>query len=496
VTDSTPTVAVIGGGITGLSAAWELVNRTPPAARVVVVEEDSRLGGKLRTGQIGATAVDFGPDAFVARREEATGLCAELGLQPQLVHPATDRAYVWARGGLRPLPGGLVLGVPTRIGPLAASGICSPLGLARAGLDLLRPGPRRQWPSDRRRGPSGPDEAVGALVRNGLGDEIHDRLADPLIGGINAGPVDSMSAAVVFPQLLEASHLGGSLMRALRATASAAAPVRQPGAPVFAAVRGGMSTLVDALASALRERQVELRVSTRVEKLEPVGAAGSPRWSLWAGAREIQADGIVITAPAPESSRLLDPLDSRLARLLGGIEYSSVAIVTFEFPYDATRALPEGTGFLVPVTEGRLVTACTWLSSKWPQLRSSGHVLLRASTGRFGDDRHSRMSDEELSSRLLDELGDMLELHAAPTQVVVSRWPRAFPQYAVEHRSRVDEIEGRTAMLPSMTLGGAWSGGVGIPACIASGRSAARLVLERTARDGLSCADPAPTHGG
>jgi len=481
------TVAVVGGGIAGLSAAWELIS-TAPGTHVVVLESSDRLGGKLRTGTVGGRAVDLGPDAFLARRPEAVTLCREVGLEDELISPGSRIAYVWARHRLRRLPAGLALGVPTRLGPLARSGIVSPLGVGRAAVDLLG------WPARRDAGPHlrTPDRTVAEITRRRLGKEVTARLVDPLIGGIHAGDTAQMSAAAVFPALLDAADRGGSLMRALRAAPPAAVPataghstaqVAEP--PVFHTVRGGLSRLVDALAQALASRRVDVRLDTRVDRVvlhttgvdDTMSPRSGKRWSLHGTWGTVEADAVVIATPAPAAAALLDPVDHALSMLVGAIDYADVTLVTLQMPAAAVGHTLDGTGFLVPAEARRLITACTWLSSKWPELHRPGDVLLRASTGRFGDDRPAQMSDDELVRRVLDDLGPMLGLRSGPTEAVVTRWSGAFPQYALGHIQRVSSIEDAMANLPGVALAGAAFHGVGIPACIASGRNAARQVL-------------------
>ncbi len=458
-------VAVIGGGIAGLAAAWEL--SLSAEVRVVVLEAAERLGGKVMTDEFGGRRVDVGPDAFVARRPEAVGLCFELGLAQELVAPSSGRAYIWRRNRLRSLPDGLVLGVPTRIGPLASSGICSLKGLRRPAIDLIAPA------LVHRRNGTSVDDSIGEIVRARLGHEVHDLLADPLIGGINAGSIDTMSAAAVFPQLLNASRSMGSLMRSLRQT-------RSGEGPVFLGFRQGMWRLVERLAEALRERGTEIRTRVAVERIERTNPTGVGGWKL-SGSYEnetIEADGVVLALGAQGASSLLGPHDRELSALLGSIPSSSVTLVTLRFPPAAVGRALDGSGFLIPVVEGRLVTACTWLSSKWAHLGESGDILLRASTGRYGDERAASMSDEELVEACIGELSQMLGLRGDPLDAMVTRWPEAFPQYLVGHPSRVREIESRTARLRSVAVAGAPMEGVGLPACIGSGRKAARALLE------------------
>ncbi len=483
------TVAVIGGGIAGLSAAWELSGE--PETRVVVLESEPGFGGKLKTVAFGGQDVDVGPDAFLVRRPEAVALCDELGLTADLVAPGQRRAYVWSRGRLRPLPAGLALGVPTRLGPLVRSGICSPAGLVGPALDLLRPS-FRSSPDDPGKTGSAVDRAVGPVVRRRLGAEVTDLLAGPLIGGIHAGDVETMSAAAVFPALLAADGRPGSLMRALRATTprpGAVGPVSGvtggggadvAGTPVFLAPRRGMGRLVSALTGALERRGVELRAATPVREL--ARTADGRRWRIRTGETEWDVDGVVVAVPTPGAADLVEGHDGSLAGALRAITYSSVALVTLRFDARAVGRALDGSGFLVPrrgrgAGPGPLLTACTWLSAKWPELKQPGQVLLRVSVGRDGDDRHETFDDDALITRCRAELGPMMGGLGPPAEALVTRWPLAFPQYAVGHIERVAEIEAAAGRLGSLALAGAALHGVGIPACIGSGRRAARSVL-------------------
>lgn len=472
-------MAVIGGGIAGLAAAWELSGEggektASGTIKVVVFESGSSFGGKLKTAPFGGREVDLGPDAFVARRPEALALCRELGLEGELVAPGTRRAYVWARGRLRPLPAGLALGVPTRFGPLARSGICSPAGLLGPALDLLRPSPR---PGASGAGTSTEsDRAVGQIVRRRLGSEVTAMLAGPLIGGIHAGSVDALSAAAVFPALLEADRQSGSLMKALRATLPGPTAGASDG-PVFLSPRGGMGRLVETLTGALAERGVDLHRQTAVLGL----ARDDGRWTIGTEGAEFGTDGVVVALPTPAAAGLLEGHVPSLGSSLRSISYSSVALLTFRFERKAVRRALDGSGFLVPRGAGGdddpLLTACTWLSAKWPELDRGDDVLLRVSVGRAGDSRHEDLDDDELIGRCLAELGPMMGGLGSPTDSLVTRWPLAFPQYAVGHLALVRAIEADAATLPGLALAGAALHGVGIPACIGSGRRAARTVL-------------------
>ncbi|MGP0029582.1 MAG: protoporphyrinogen oxidase [Acidimicrobiales bacterium] len=470
-------VVVVGGGIAGLAAAWELTGGAggpgPDTPAVTLLEASARLGGALHGEPFGGRTVDLGPDGFLGRRPEALALCHELGLDEALVPVGGRGAGVWARGRIRPLPDHLALGIPTRFWPVARSGIVGlrgQLGLAR---DALLPRPDL-------RGPIG-DRSVGPLVARKLGQRVVDRLVDPLIGGIHAGSVDDMSTAATFPPLLAAAQSRGSLMRALRPEV----PAPDPEAPaLFWAVRGGMSSLVERLAARLGARGAAVHCGHPVDALERRGGA----WSVRCAGETIEADAVVVAVPAPAAGRLLRPHDEEVGGLLGGIDYASVTTVTLRVAEDAVANPMIGTGFLVPRRsppaggEAWAVTACTHLSQKWPHLRRPGEHLLRASVGRFGDDRADGWSDGEVIERVRGELGLLMGLEGEPSEARVTRWPLAFPQYRVHHLVRTTGIETGVARLGGVAVAGAAYRGVGVPACIASGRAAARAVWPAPAR--------------
>jgi protoporphyrinogen/coproporphyrinogen III oxidase len=441
-------VAVVGGGIAGLAAAHELVQL---GEEVVLLEASDRLGGKIRTTPFAGRLLDEGPDAFLARVPWAVELAKELGLADDLVSPAKGSALVWAKGKLRPIPEGVVLGVPTGIPALARSGLVSPLGLARAGLDLVLP---------RRRGAGGGDRSVGELIRSRMGGEILELLVDPLLGGINAGDADRLSVAASAPQLADAAARHRSLILGLRG-----APKPAPG-PVFYAHPQGMERLVDALVARLAGH-ADVRLGTPVERLEAVGDGG---YRLEPA--DVEADAVVVTTPAFAAADLLAEAAPEGATALRAIDYSSVVLVSLALP-----SVPDldASGYLVPKREGRLTTAVSWSSSKWAHLGGDDRAVVRISAGRYGDERAVQMDDDAVVAALLAELREATGVRAEPSEVRVSRWPRAFPQYTPGHLDRVQEIERSvTNALPGVHLAGAAYRGVGIPACIRQGREAAR----------------------
>ncbi len=489
-----PVIAVVGAGIAGLAAAWELATADlPPGSRpptVLVLEADDRVGGKLAAAEFAGRTVDLAADAFLGRRPEATELCEELGIADELVPVGASGASILARGRLRPMPTDLALGVPTRWWPLARSGLLNPAESVRAAKDLVKP----HLASKRIMG----DRAVADIVGDRLGRPVVDRLVDPLIGGINAGGVDHLSAAATFPALIAASLQPGSLMRALRRL-----PRPDAEAPVFWSLLEGTASLVDRLVDRLVDSEspgeVSIRTGVSVDAIDPhPDSAGSPRrWGLTlrgsgsssvtggVGA-DLVVDGIVLAVPAPRAAVLLAPVAPVVAGILSTVEYASVAVVTMAIPADAIGGSLDGTGFLVPRTSlvnGRrvLMTGCTYLSRKWPHLATPGRELIRVSVGRDGDERYQDLDDDEIAAAAFSELAGVLDIAGDPTDARVTRWEGAFPQYRVGHLIRVAKIEEGVADLPGLAVAGAAYRGVGIPACIGSGRNAARAVLSSLA---------------
>jgi oxygen-dependent protoporphyrinogen oxidase len=434
-------IAVVGGGITGLAAAYELRAQAPDA-EIVVFEATDQLGGKVATTTFAGRAIDEGADAFLARVPWGLALCRELGIDTQLVSPAQQSAYVWFDGALRRLPAGLVLGVPTDLDAVAASGIVTEPIVVRPAAAPLEPGT---------------DVAVGELVRAQLGDAVFERLVDPLLGGINAGDGDRLSLRAAAPQLASAAEADRDLVAALRTQPPAAA------GPVFYAPVGGMGAIVDALVDAITTAGVELKRGSRVDDLDA-----------------LDADLILVTVPAYRAAELVRPAAPAAADLLDGIAYASVALVTLAYPNTSVARPLDASGFLVPRTEGLLMTASSWSSSKWAHLVDDESTIVRVSTGRFGDERCGSLDDDALVRALVDEVAATTAIDGEPIDVMVRRWPQSFPQYEPGHLDRVAAIErALAAALPGVVLTGAALRGIGVPACIRQGRDAARELLAR-----------------
>ncbi|MDE3202742.1 MAG: protoporphyrinogen oxidase [Acidobacteriota bacterium] len=467
------TYAVIGGGVAGLAAAWELARAGHPAH----VYEPGRIGGKIRTSPFAGRPVDEGPDAFLVRTPDATDLCSEIGLG-DLVAPSAGRTLLWTRGRLRRLPDGLVLGVPGRLGPVIRSGLLGPGGLARAALDLVLP------PSH----PAG-DVSVGDLVTGRFGRQVATRLVEPLLGGIHAASLDELSAELTAPHLLAAARRHRSLLLGLR---TQTAPVGTQSGPIFLTPAGGTGRLVEELEKALRAASTVFHAEPVEAVRAGAGQAGEAGPTVGPGGGNATVsvttpsgsrdyEGVVLAVPAPVASRLLGPA---APAGLGSIRFTSVALLTVSIPASQWSPPAGYNGFLVPHDEHRLMTACSFFTNKWPAAGvDAGHHIVRVSAGHSRDGRVDRLDDAELTASLIAELSRAVGSPLQPAESRLSRWPDAFPLYQVGHGSVVEGIErALAAWSPRVAVAGASYRGAGIPACIKSGRSAARTVLAAGAR--------------
>ena len=444
-------ILVVGGGITGLSAAVSLLDE--PDVTVELWEASERVGGKIATSPFAGLAhVDEGPDAYLARVPSAVAFAARVGVT-DLTSPTAASATVW-HDGLHPIPGGIVLGMPAAIRPFATTSLLSWRGKVRAALEPLLP--RRDH-----------GDSLGALTRHRFGDEVHERLVDALVGSIYATDTDRSSLAAV-PQLagLAARHrsllLGGRSARAAAPTADG---------PIFAAPRAGMAALASAAADDVRRRGGEIHTSRTASTL----AARDDGWSV----DDEPFDAVVIASPAASAARLLDVAAPHAAARLRTVEFADVIMVRLAIPNGDWPARLHGrSGYLVPKPDQRVVTAASFGSQKWDHWRPTGGAqILRVSLGRDGLPV-GHLDDDAVIRHTIDDLDRHLGLDLQPDEVSVTRWHDAFPQYRPHHHERVAAVE---AALPAgLVIAGASYRGIGIPACIADGERAARLVKVST----------------
>lgn len=459
-------VVVVGGGISGLTAAHRLAGA---GVRVTLLESSGRLGGKLHADEIAGVPVDIGAESMLARRPEGVALAREVGLGDDLLVPSTARAALWTRGRLRPLPRGHLMGVPGDLGPLSASGVLSPAGLARLPLDHVLP-----------RTKVGDDVAIGEYVAARLGREVVDRLVEPLLGGVYAGNAYRISMRAAVPQLFRAVRGRRSLIEGVRgALRGSAVASPAPAAPVFMGVRGGVGRLPLAVARACRAAGADIRTGTRVSALR----RAADGWSLVVhgpdGETRMAADAVVLAVPAPAAARLLDAESPAAAAELATVEYAGMALVTMAYRRRDLHGLPDASGFLVPPVDGRTIKASTFSSRKWGWVDEADRdtFVLRTSIGRHGDTADLAWDDAELVRLSREDLTAAVGITAAPIAARVTRWDGGLPQYPVGHVDRVARIREHVAKLPGLAMCGAFHDGVGIPACVAAAGRAADAIL-------------------
>jgi oxygen-dependent protoporphyrinogen oxidase len=495
-------VVVVGGGLAGLVAAYRLSQGpadlpgtdgarashdggiAPPV--VTLIEAGTRLGGVIDAVEVDGPPVEAGPDSFVVRKPEAVELCRELGLGSQLIQPGATGAFVIARGKLLPYPPDSAFGVPSDAESILRWPGLSARGRLRAVTDLWRPA----------RPPEG-DESIGSLLTRRLGDECARVLVGPLLAGINSGDPDRLSVRSTFPELADWERLYGSLIRGSRAARRArtrlvartdgdGGETRAPGQAeatptgLFSSLEGGLSTLVDALHQAIGDERI--RLSTAASSVELDRHAGKWRIGLRGSAETIDADGMVLATPAFVSADLLRARAADMAADLDAILYGSTAVVALAYPPGTGDTLPGGSGFIVPpgaVMGGRSlsITACTWVSRKWPDARYGDRAVVRAFVGRAGDEAILEGTDPELVATVVHDLDAVVPLGAAPEAAAMARWPRSMPQYEVGHAERLRRIVARVESLPGLALAGSAYGGVGIADVVRGAGEAAERVF-------------------
>jgi oxygen-dependent protoporphyrinogen oxidase len=513
-------VAVVGGGISGLAAAWFLRQALGPSAEIVVLEKQPVVGGHLRVSDVAGLPVDEGAESLLARRPEAVDLARAVGLADDVVHPGAGvGAGLWSRGSIVPLPAGTVMGVPAD--PARLAGLLTPSEVVAAlSLD-----------ADEGAGlPVVGDVAIGRLVRSRYGDAVADRLVEPLLGGVYAGRADELSLDATVPALGAAVRTARTLREAVAAVTSGGAggagsatpassgdtaarapsgsaepsgsaasggalgvplPVRVGGPPygrapttaaqttaaqpVFAGLTGGVGRLPAAVAAA---SGADVRTGVTVRSIERTADG----WRLVMGPvpapSTLEVDAVVVATPAAAAARLLAPVVPAAAAELGGVEAASMAIVTLALPADGFPLPPSSSGFLVPPVDGRTIKAVTYSSVKWPWLggRAGDLVLLRASLGRHGEAQDLQRDDAELVAAALADVRAATGYAGAVVDSRVTRWGGALPQYAVGHLDRVARVRAAVDAVPGLAVCGAVYDGVGVAACVGAARAAAGRV--------------------
>ena len=443
-------VAIVGAGISGLAAAYELQRR---GVAVQVLEAGDRAGGVITTERFDGWVIDGGPDSLLVQKPGAVALCRELGLGDRLISTLTPRtAYVVRDGRLHPLVEGSFLGFPLSAAALARASLFTLAGRLRMACEILIP-----------RRPGESDESIASFVRRRFGSEAADYLADPLLAGIHAGDAERLSVRALFPRLVDAEQRNGSVLRAFRALHMKTTP---QGA--FVSLPGGIQELVDTLVARLSPGTV--RLSTRVTDLRRAGG-----YVLETTAGPISARSVILSVPAYAAGALLRGIDTSLASLCEATPYASTATVAFGFRREQVGHPMNGTGFVVPRVEHSALLAGTWVTSKWPGRAPEGHVLLRAFLGGGRDPHRLERTDEQLVEDARQEMSELLQINGPPLFSRLTRWTRQSPQYEVGHLQRLARIDQRLAGIPGLFTAGSGFRAIGIPDCITDGRETAAL---------------------
>jgi protoporphyrinogen/coproporphyrinogen III oxidase len=475
-----PHVVVIGGGIAGLAAAFYLKDQP---ARVTVLEGAGRIGGKLAASDVAGVAMDEGAEALLARRPEGIELITAAGLGDELVPAGVTSSAIYTRGAMRPLPRRQFMGVPADLDELAATGVISPEGIARARAEQVRPA-------------GADDVSVTEYVGSRLGPEIVDRLVDPLLGGVYAGRSEDLSFAATLAPLAAAARGHAALTEAVTSLlppqpadpqsdnskkpearaggTGGPAPGDGKPAPVFVTLTTGLGALPEALGKA---SGADVRTGAMARELNrtetgwrlTLGSAADPEY--------LDADAVIIAVPAAPAARLLRDAAVEASAQLAGIPYASMAIVTLAFPaaalFQGQRPAQQRSGYLVPAVDGGTVKAATFSTVKWPHLAAQAPVhVVRCSIGRSGDVAVLQRDDGDLAALAAAELADAIGVTATPVAYRVTRWGGGLPQYNVGHLDRVARIRAAVAEQPGLAVAGAAFDGIGIPACIATAKSA------------------------
>ncbi len=451
-------IIIVGAGITGLSAGFELAKRGLPFR---IIEAAGRPGGLIRTEEAGGFTIEAGPDSMLAQKPAALELCESLGLTSRLISTSPPRtAFVLKRGQLHRLPLLAVLGIPTTLAGIASYGLLSLPARARLAVEAAIP-----------RGGHA-DESVGSFFRRRFGKDTVGLIAEPLLGGIHAGNIESLSMRSLFPRFLDAEARTGSVLKSFRA-----APSGQSTQGLFRSLAGGMSELVNALERRLPADAIHY--SSPVLEISKSEAADSPRWTVRTDAEELQADCVILAVPAHAASPLLRGIDAAAAAWCAEVPYVSTVSVALGWPHAAIAHPLRGSGFVVARRYNSLrITACTWVSSKWAGRAPAGFVLLRAFLGGAHDADAVDLSDDRLVEIAVKDLSPILGIGGAPALSRVTRWRRAGAQHNVGQIQRVAAIEGRLAAHPGILVAGSGFKAVGIPDCVADAREAAVRAAE------------------
>jgi protoporphyrinogen/coproporphyrinogen III oxidase len=458
-------IAIVGGGISGLSAAFAIEQQRRRASAQVeytLFEASPELGGVLKTEQVDGCQVEAGPDSFLTEKPWASDLCVELGLGDQLIgsNDADRKTYILVDGKLVVLPDGLMFMVPTKILPTVFSSLFSVSTKLRMAREWFHPPGRADE-----------DESVAALVERHYGPEMVDRLADPLLSGVYGGEAAHLSVRAVLPRFADMEAKYGSLGRAMLAARAKMAGGNSPARPLFTSLKNGMQQMVDSVKGRLTASFV--RTNVKVDAVHSI----SDGWLVSTGGRSDQYDGVILATPAHVTSTLLQAASPQLASELSGIAYTSSITVNLGYDRRVRDALPPGFGFLIPRSEGWRMLACTFVHNKFPHRAPEDRALLRCFIGGSRNEQMLNASSADIVKIVQEELGAILGISAEPIFSRVYRWKSAMAQYGVGHLERLDRIERLRQQLPGLYFAGNAYRGIGVPDCVRSGGEAAAIAL-------------------
>lgn len=456
----TQKIAVIGGGISGLAAAYALARQN--TVHVTLLEATNRLGGVLHTEVIDGWVIEHGPESFLSAKPRGTGLATELGLASrfQTTDPRNRGSLIMKDGELHPMPEGLTGLIPSQMGPMARTKLVSPLGKLRMGMDYLIPAKKDDA-----------DESLGQFIRRRLGNDVFEHLIEPLMAGIYSGNGDELSLAATFPQLRAAERDHGGLIKGVLAQKKAhqARPIGHQQKAGFLSFKNGIQEIVDALHEAILENDGEILLNTPVRSLS---RQADNRFEIGSSAGVETFDGIILAAPVHVQSQLLAEVAPVASSAMAAIPQVSSAVVMLGYRETAKNKAPNKYGYLSPRAEKRPVKAVTWMSSKWEGRAPEGHFLVRGFLGRAGDQQILGATDEAMIQMVRDEIAETGGIEGDPVLTRVVRFHAASPQYTLGHLDRVARIEKDVARIPGLEIAGNMLRGVGIPDAIAAGEQA------------------------